>query len=540
MLSRKVLIRLLPLEATILLVAGAASFAVLLSLLAICDNLFVHPDYFRYVLPEALRGGLPIQWSDVLNSLQLRSPGEFRPRFLAYLIQALDQKIRLYLYDYFLVPPTLSPISWALELFIGPFFLFRAIRNLTGDQRAAVGATIVYTSTVGFLSGFTMLLLSGKNLSNVALILCVYAASEVVKQPSKNRPFLYQSSSPHKYLLLVFMLLGLFLDEMPIFVFLLIPILFPALFVPNSLIANRWSKVLLNALFFAAPLLIFLVIVVVIVPLITERYFAFRFDYFGNTLLISENTRGAKSLIDGPYARFSLGLVLENAMTLFGFAAVPSQISPFIKSDFGNYPGTQAANVAKWIFVLGALLVGAALALCGRNPAKHYLRATPVLFLGLFGFLTLLQVRHIPIATGFYYGSIFAVFLAVYVGLCYGALEVSRASLRTAAAGCVLLLVIIGTSNFVKVNRGWIVTHNEGLIRGSFQSMVQLAEPRALGWQELLDIWRSWKGGKLTRYLDETPISTGAVYLVAELQALDQARLGVIPPRHRLVNYTGY
>jgi hypothetical protein len=227
-------------------------------------------------------------------------------------------------------------------------------------------------------------------------------------------------------------------------------------------------------------------------------------------------------------------------MTLFGFAAVPSQISPFIKSDFGNYPGTQTANIAKWIIVLGTIFIAVILATIGNDPARRYLRSMPALFLGLFVFLTLLSVRHIPIATGFYYGAIFAVVFAIFVGLCYGAIDHSRSLMRASAAGIVVLLFFFGTSNFSKVNRGWMVTHNEMLIRGSFQSVVQLSEPRTLKRQELLEIWRSWKRGELVHYLDETPISTGAVYLVAELQALDKARFGTSPPRHQLVNYSGY
>jgi hypothetical protein len=132
------------------------------------------------------------------------------------------------------------------------------------------------------------------------------------------------------------------------------------------------------------------------------------------------------------------------------------------------------------------------------------------------------------------------VLFAVLIGLSYGAIDRSRSWNRASAAGIVLLLVFIGTNNFNKVNRGWIVTHNETLIRGSFQSIVELAEPRILKRDELMEIWRSWKKGELTRYLDQTPISTGAVYLVAELQALDKVRLGTSPSRHQLVNYSGY
>jgi len=532
------LLRRVSLEMALLCVAGIASIVYVACLLLVPDNSFVHPDFYRYILPETLRDGLPFQWRDFVNSMQLRSPGEFRSRFLAYLIQAFDQKIRLSLYDHVLVLPSFSPLSWVLELVVGPYYLLRAVENLTQDRRAALGATIVYTSTVGFLSGLTMILLQGKNLSNVAVILCVYLASEIAWQTRQSPCLLSQSRGLQKYLLLLFLFLGLFLDEMPLLTLALIPLLFPGLFLPWPLQYFDWRKLLLNAAFYAIPVFAFLLVVLVAVPPITEAFFGFRFDYLGNTLLIGPNTRGARSLLEGPYARFSWRLVYENAMTLFGFAAVPSELSPFVKSDHGDYPGTQLNNPFKWAVLFCTIAVGCVLALRGKAPARYKLRTMPLSFLGFFLFLTLLLVRHIPVATGFYYGAIFAVLFAMFVGLGYGAIAENRAHLRIAAAATVLALAIVGMLNFSKVNRGWIVTHNEGLTRASFGSVVRLAEPRELRHHELQAIWRAWKDRRLTEYLDETPISTGAVYLVAELQALERVRNGVLPPRHLLVPKT--
>jgi hypothetical protein len=531
--------RKISIEKLILLIAGVLSLAFLLRLFLVYDDSFVHPDFYRYILQETLRDGLPIQWHDVVNSLQLRSPGEFRPRFLAYLIQAIDQKLRLLSYEHVLTPPTLSPISWVLELLVGPYFLFRAAVNLTASRRAAVAATVVYLSTTGFLSGVTMVLLQGKNLSNVILILCIYLASDIAKKTAGEQ-YLCRAPGIQKYVLLGIMFLGLFLDEMPIFAFVAIPALFPKLFFPRGLRNPEWREWLLNALFFCLPALLFVAIVLFVVPQITQKYFGFRFDYLGNTLLVGENKRGAKSLLEGPYARFSWGLVYQNAMTLFGFGAVPSEISPFIQSDHGAYPGTQVANAAKWVLVIGTLAIAVALATYGKPPARYYLRTLPVVFVGFFVFLTLLLIRHIPIATGYYYGAMYAVLFAVFVGLCYGAFDTASPVLRATAAATVLFLVIVGASNFSQVNSGWITTHNETLVRGSFQSIVQLSEPRRLRRGELLDIWHAWKDGNLAGYLDVTPISTGAVYLVAELQALDKVRGGPVPPRHVLVDKTGY
>src|SRR6187399_1073350 len=94
------------------LVVALANFVVLL---ADYRNLFVHPDYHQAILKESLRSGLAIGPQDVVNSLQLRAEGESRPRFLAYFIQAIDQKLRLALYEWLPVHLTLAPVAWFLQ-----------------------------------------------------------------------------------------------------------------------------------------------------------------------------------------------------------------------------------------------------------------------------------------------------------------------------------------------------------------------------------------------------------------------------------------
>jgi hypothetical protein len=80
----------------IALVVSVIHFAVLLT---DYRQLFVHPDYYLHILPESLRAGVSPAPYDLVFALQPRAIGESRPRFLAYLVQALDQKLRLALYD---------------------------------------------------------------------------------------------------------------------------------------------------------------------------------------------------------------------------------------------------------------------------------------------------------------------------------------------------------------------------------------------------------------------------------------------------------
>jgi len=486
---------------------------------------FVHPDYYRYILQESLKNGLGVGFDDIINSLQLRSPGEFRPRFLAYGIQAIDQKLRLFGYNYVVVHPTVAPIAWFLQLIVAPICLYRLMRNLTLDSAAAWVATTVYLTATGFLSGFTMGLLQGKALVNVALIVALYGTSVVARHLKDGHGQLfYQADTPAKYAVLGVIFLSLFLDELSLFVFVLVPSIFPWIFVPSKLSPVSFAKWAKNAVVFAIPGIAFLAIVIFVVPILTERYFGFRFDYLGNTLVAGENKDGAISIFEGPYAKLSPEIIQQNFTTLFGLSLIPWPISPLITSPYGDYPGGQVNNIPKVAGILAFFLCLGWLASKSETPARRYvwgaLGAT-VLFLL---YLSVLLIRHIPVATGFYYGQAFAVMFALLVGLAYGAIPRWRQPARLVGAIVGLAIAVSQVMNFTQINDGWIRTHNEGMARPSFSNDFHLAPPRPVTPGELRTIWGAWREGRLEDYVHDNEISTGAIYLVYELRAIDRFR----------------
>ena len=493
------------------------------------QNVFVHADYFRYILQETTRDGLGFQWLDLVNSFQLRSPGEFRPRFLAYGIGAIDQKIRLVLYDYILVHPTFAPLAWFLQLFVGPALLLLFIRNLTGSLLAGIASVAIYMTSVGFLSGFTMGLLQGKALSNVVYIAALYFASRV-QLKARQGEFLYQVRGFDKYLLLGFLFLGMFIDELPLFAFVLVPALFLGLFID---LRNVWSQVkrtVLNAGFFSLPFLLFLVFVILIAPLITQKYFNFYFDYLGNLLAMGENKRGAHSIFSGPYATLSASLVLENFTNLFGISLASKELSPLVKGAHGDYFSSQSQNFFQLI-ILGAFFSVAVLLVFKRKLTysiafRGMLIAVPFFMV----FLTLLQIRHIPVATGYYYGCTFAVIFSILAGFIFNASSQIGQRCRFYAGVAVLLIVLVQIDNFFAINRGWIKTHNEDMTRNSFSSVLSLGPPASLRTSDLRPIWKAWRQGQMQDYLQSTPIPAGAVYLVYELRTIDKFR-GVGPEK---------
>jgi len=518
----------------LMLLALAAAIVNFFLLISDYRNLFVHPDNHQFILKEGLRDGLAIGWRDLPNAFQLRAEGESRPRFLTYLFLSFDQKLRLLLYDWLPTHPTVAPAAWAVNLLAGTYCLYRLMVNVTGDRLAALAALAVYLSGTGFLSGFTMHFMPGKTLSNTTLIVALWAASEAVKRLRPGQ-LLVERPGWHKYLMLAIILVGLFLDEMPITTLFLLPLFFWSAFVPRWPWTPPMQQVgafVKNGLFYAIPVLAFLVWVLVVMPPLTNYLWGFTFDYLGDTLLAGGHTRTAPSLGVAVVRGVDSEVLLGNLGTLFGLSLVPRQISPFILTVNGTWPESQVTNLPK-IVVLAlffALAIAVAVKSTGRLAMhlRGLLAALPIFIL----FLSLLMVRHIPVVTGYYYGAIFASLFALLVGMLVAGVSQVWPRARAFAALAVLAIVGVQSVNYWPLNYGWRVTHDEGLTRDRMakaqaqrdRRIPLQAEPHDLTKDEVQAIWLAWKQDRLERYLRDNRVSAAAVYEVVELQELDRAR----------------
>ena len=518
----------------LLLLALAVAVVHFFAILADYKSLFVHPDNHQFILKESLKDGLAIGPIDLPNAFQLRAEGESRPRFLTYLFLAVDQKLRLMLYDWMPVHPTVAPVAWTVNLVAGTFCLYRLLVNLTGDRLAGIAALAVYLSGTGFLSGFTMHFMPGKTLSNATTIVALWAASEAVR---RLRPggLLVQAPGWHKYLMLAILTIGLFLDEMPIATLFLLPLVFWSAFVP----ARPWTPVaasltafVKNGLFFAIPVIAFLVWVLFVMPPLTQFLFGFRFDYLGDTLLTGGHNRTAPSLGIAVSNGLDPSVLLGNLTTLFGVSLAPWFLSPFILTVNGTWPESQVTNLPKIVTLV--LFFGLAIYVAWRStgPLAVHLRGLLVALPVFILFLSLLMVRHIPVVTGYYYGAIFASIFALLVGLLLSGVSQIWPVARPAAALLVLAIVGVQTVNYRALNDGWIVTHNEGLTRDRMakaqtnrdRRIPLVSDRRDLTRDEVQAIWTAWKEDRLERYLRDNRVSSAAVYEVVELQEIDRAR----------------
>jgi hypothetical protein len=510
----------------------------LLYLLADYRHIFVHPEWHLRILPDTVRNGASFSVQDILYALQPRND-ESRPRWLMYLIVGIDQKLRLWWYQQGPVYPVLSPLAWVLQLTLAPYALYSLLVTLTRDRAAGLAGVAVYISSCGFLSGFTMLFMPGKTLSNAVFLGALYAAS-VATRTLRPGQLLVEAPGISKYVMLLVLFVGLFVDEMPMAAFMIVPIVFWPYFVPlwpgvswrRWLTAARVGVLVRNSLFFALPGLAFLLVVVVIAPPLMDRAFGFRFDYIGETLLIGSNRTGT-SIVEG---RVSLtpAIVLENFTNLVGLSLSPWPLSPLVTSTYGDFPGSQVTNLPK--LLLMALFFGAAGLVAWRKRATYGFQVLGLLVaIPLFVvFLSFVMIRHIPIVTGYYYGAGFASLFALLVGLLLAGLSAAGSGpragvVRPLAAVAVLAMVLVQIVNFGPINDGWIATHNEQVtrammqkVRSGLQRRIPLAPPpRDLTTAELDAIWAAWSRDRLDAYLRENPVSGAALYQVFELREIE-------------------
>ena len=505
------------------LLASAATLALVLPFFVIYANSFVHPHRFENHLPLLVPDTVRVTGHDFLKPFQEFAPGEFRPRFLTYLIILIDLKLRLAAYALGVLPPAFT-VAWILELVVGPWLLYRLLVEFTGDRQSSWLAVLVYVASTGFLSGVTMLFMPGKPLTNVLFIAALYLTRRAAARADTRQviPDIRSAAVPA---LLAVIFLGLLLDEASIFVLVLVPLVFPELFVGGgggrAAVLGTGRAMLL----FATPVIAFLVLVVFVTPAVTRRFFGYDFDYFSTLLGYGAGAAGARSIYEGPYGRFSAGSLLDNTGTLLGASLVPRQLSQFVsRPGSGGVLSGQTHNVWQALILLAA--IGGAIYLAARSggaPARWF-RRLAVATAAFVVFQSLLSGRHVPYITGYYYGSAFAVFFALLVGLVLAMLAHLGGRARLAAVGVAIAVVVVQIDNFHALNQSYLFIHNERMTRASHEATIPIAAGTPVTARELRAIWKAWRRGNLAAYLEHRPVSSGAVFLVVELRWLDRLR----------------
>jgi hypothetical protein len=132
--------------------------------------------------------------------------------------------------------------------------------DLLGDRAAAALAVLVYVTSTGFLSGFTMLFTPGKPLSGPLFVLVIWLMLRLDRSAQAGQLF-HQAPRGVTYALLLALFLGLLLDEIPIFALVLPPLLFPERFVRRPVHSKHLAAAARAAAVYSMPIVAFLSLV---------------------------------------------------------------------------------------------------------------------------------------------------------------------------------------------------------------------------------------------------------------------------------------
>ncbi len=472
--------------------------------------------HLQYFMPD----GLGFCWNDWIKPFAHIDSIEDRPRFLAYLIALVDCRLKLLSYENFIWFPPLS-VSWILTLVIAPFLLFRAVRNLGLSREAATAALIVYITSAGFLSGFSMIFFPAKALTNALLITSLYLTSRLNLE-SEGRLLLYEIRSPLKTILFFVIFAGLFVDEGFFFIFIFLPVLFGELFILDLTKPGNLGRAAKNYLSFLIPFFLFLLLVVFIVPMITRHYFDYSFDYLG-TLFASrkDQLELGKSFFGRDGEGFGFRSFLDNFMTLSAASFVPWQVSPFLSHRASEgVLSSQAHNKAQIFFLLLLFSGIGTMVFHASGERKKYLVRVSTLCVLYALFMSALIGRHVIFFTGYYYGCTFALFLAVLAAFCYE--EIGRGRFKFLPGALIFFMVVVQLNNFMILNRSHVDYHNEVWTKKIFKKYFPVANGKVLTYHELHEIRSAWKECRLEDYLKNNPASSGAIFLLVELRHRDK------------------
>jgi hypothetical protein len=441
---------------------------------------------------------------------------EFRTRFLTYLFLTVDHYFRFYLYEIMRIPTILS-VSIIFYLISIPL-LWRTFTNL-GVSRFLTPAVVgVYISSVGYISSFSLMFMPGKALSNFIFTFILYIGSREWRIDHIGAYVNYSKINKLCVSLLIFT--GFFVDEMCFFSPFILPIIFSEFFSYKKVIKNT-SLLIRNILWYLVPILLFCIFVLYIVPILTDKIWGYQFDFLSSAI-------GSKKIesdlpITGKLTYISL---LNNYITLLSTSFVPWQF------DLTMISGDQ--SIIKIIFI--AMISLLIFLLSWKLSDRHTLaQRALILFVFSIVFIAALNGRHAVVVNGYYYGSAFALFFSICLGLIANLLIVNwpRHGMRLAIIS-IFAIVLIQVNNSVE-----LTARNRDMYRmlaldwfnnkpSDLRPLFGRLDPDLKFSGDQLDaIWKAWHDQDYLR-LSKMSISPEAMYLIAELHRMDVRKIGPI------------
>lgn len=346
-----------------------------------------------------------------------------RPRPLSHALQVLTILLRNWLFQYIPPHPSLS-ITWIFSLFLSPFFLYKLVRNLTGDKSTALLTSLIYLALPGNLIPIMMLFLPAKPLCNFFYIFCLYLGSEINNKVEAGNTARFKRD----FLILVLTVaLALFSDENTLFVWVLIPLFYPRLF------CGRFP-LFVYGLYLSLPLFY----IFTIYSILPQAYSFLGFPGFNLSDWL--NLRKGAPALNPFYVLVNFVLMLQDNLVA-GFSAylkdphLSVRITQFFSVEnklmpednirigliLGNDPFISWPQIIHHVLVLltGALLLKSLFDFRQKNarPYTGYLLKSLLALIAYTVFFSYLHITNNIISGCGWYGSGFSVFFAIAVGI---------------------------------------------------------------------------------------------------------------------------
>jgi len=417
---------------------------------------WVHPDV--YILYDKVFNENFISNIGNVSELALAEP--HRPRWINYFLSLINLELRSVINLFSFYHQGIS-IAYPFTIIGFPFVMYKSLKMLKFHNLSILIGLTFYFSSLAFLGNIFHHFMSGKYLALFAISLVFYFSIHLSQMALKNNKSFYQLYK-NKYFIFIFLanLFAIYCDEIALFGMLMIPVLFPELFLftKDQKLKNIKIKII-EIIILLSPIIIYLFSGIIF------NKFQFLWHLFGSGKV-------GQTLIafsDGNFFPIELffdwpkNLIL-NFLNHFGAHFVPNFISAFTYADNGPNLYQQENNTPK-ILILVAMffyIYNLATKTIARNKILPLISINKIFYVTLLFFViqTFINSFHKPISAGYYYGSTFSFILVLLFASLSHYVLLSKNRLHKSLFFIFLIsLTIISISNFFILNDRFRYSH---------------------------------------------------------------------------------
>jgi len=474
---------------------------------------WVNPEYLVFSVPGAMDSGPGFSWKDLAKAFDPLTFDVVRPRFLNYLITALNVKFRLALYEYFIPPPNISLMLIA-HVLLSPLLLFLTVRNLVKSNSIALSAACLYVTSVGFLSTSVFFVQPGKILIHPMTMLLLWVLSVMQRRDATKY---FSEQAPGLVLLICAMNFVAFsVDDTYLIAAPVACVLFWRLFLPRRLQADHLRRAALAAFLFFAPFALFILFAWKVAPEISAAVGAGACNYIG--FAIDKSATAAMTPFWDVFGNLS-GTAVASSLLFHPFPQGLSAVQL-------RLTGLGAFAVAIELLALLYLAVRYRRAPDGVQGSVIDSAAAAAVALAVYLVMqSFLQRFHVQITGSYYYASLTAIFFSLLLACVVASLPPKRQWLGQAVLA---VLMVFQLANFIDLNTRWKVMHmplipySFDTVRGIYKNVTSegALSPTDADRERMTAIWKGWKEGRRYDLTQEPRWPASEAWFLVEMNAL--------------------